>query len=273
MQAKIQRRLPAVRAYHKKRYTPTPEENDGAVGVDFPSSSTASSPSLPLSTPSPNGAASGGGQATTRTSKTGTPVGLIVGVTLTLFAIILVLGAYLYRRHSMKARMKLRGWVDKRGRAVISPWTDSTEKLTITEPSPTATASRGLGRALAGVPLANGPPYIPPTRSSISRPASNYRSSQGAAITSSTMETVKVASTFIPTLPDELAIGVGDTLRILARYDDSWALCLNQRGEKGMVPLECFNRGEALGSGGAQDTWRSSRISSLATVQPYDGYA
>ena len=163
----------------------------------------------------------------------------------------------------MQARLKLRGWVDKRGRAVISPWTDSGEKLTITEPSPTATASRGLGRELAGIPLANGPPYVPPMRSSA------YRSSQGASITSSTMEIVKVTSTFIPTLPDELAIGVGDTLRMLAKYDDGWALCLNQRGEKGMVPLECFDRGEALGGGGVEDTWRSS---SLTAVQPYDGY-
>ena len=165
----------------------------------------------------------------------------------------------------MSARLKLRGWVDKHGGAVISPWTDYKEKLTITEPSPTAKPSRGLGRALAGVPLANGPPYVPPPRSS------TY---QGAAITSSTIETIKVASTFIPTLPDELAIIVGDTLRILAKYDDGWALCLNQLGEKGMVPLECFDMREASGGGGgAQENWRSSRISSLAAVQLYSGYA
>jgi len=164
----------------------------------------------------------------------------------------------------MKARLKLRGWVDKPASPVISPWTDSSEKLAIAEPSPTVTPSRSMGCALAGIPLANGPPYVPPLRSS---------AYHGAAVTSSTMETVKVASTFIPTLPDELAIEVGDTLRILAKYNDGWALSLNQQGEKGMVPLECFNKGEASDGGGAQGTWRSSRISSLAAVQPYDGYA
>ena len=238
MQPKIQQRSPAARSYHKKRlYTPSPQDNDGAVGIDMPAASTTSGTTPSLSTPPSHPAASGGIQTTTSTSKTGPSVGLIVGVTLTLFAIIVVLGAYLYRRHSMKNRLKLRGWADKR---VISPWTDYKEKLTITEPSPTVVASRGLGRALSGVPLANAPPYVPPMRFAGSRPASAQRSTQGAAITSSVMETAKVTSTFIATLPDELAIGVGDTVRILARYDDGWALCLNQQGEKGMVPLECF---------------------------------
>jgi hypothetical protein len=278
MQAKIQRRSLAARAYHKKRLQPSPEDNDGAVGIPLPS------PALPLSSPSPgvstpvassgasptpshatalppsNGTA-GGDQISPAVSKAGpAPVGLIVGITLTLFAIVVVLGTYLYRRHSMRARMKLRGWVDKRGKAVISPWTDYKEKLVIIEPPPTATVSRG-GGASAGIPLANGPPYVPPMRSSA------YRSSQGAAKTSSTMETVKVTSTFIPTLPDELGIGVGDTLRVLEKYDDGWTLCLNQRGEKGMVPLECFDSRVALD----HDAWRSSRISSLTAVQ--HGYA
>jgi len=57
-------------------------------------------------------------------------------------------------------------------------------------------------------------------------------------------ESAAVVCTFIPTLPDELSIMVGETIRILSEYDDGWALCSNARGEIGMVPLEClFHRG------------------------------
>jgi len=275
MQAKIQQRSPAARAYHKKRLQPSPEDNDGAVGIPIPplssslpgvstpvaSSGASPTPSHATASPLSNGT-TGGDEISPGVSKAGpAPVGLIVGITLTLFAIIMVLGAYLYRRHSMRARLKLRGWVDKHGKAVISPWTDYKEKLVIIAPPPTATVSRGLGGALAGIPLPNGPPYVPPMRSSA------YRSSQGAAKISSTMETVKVTSTFIPTLPDELGIGMGETLCVLEKYDDGWTLCLNQRGEKGMVPLECFHKGEASD----QDAWRSPGISSFTAVQ--HGYA
>ncbi|KDQ61067.1 hypothetical protein JAAARDRAFT_94211, partial [Jaapia argillacea MUCL 33604] len=82
-----------------------------------------------------------------------------------------------------------------------------------------------------------------------------------------------VRCTFVPSLPDELSISVGETLRILSEYDDGWALCMNGRGEKGMVPLECLDRGVIPGTGGlpsprpianAPGDWRmSKRASSL----------
>ena len=48
---------------------------------------------------------------------------------------------------------------------------------------------------------------------------------------------------FEPRLPDELRIRVGEALRVLAEYDDGWGLCENTRGESGMVPFECLDRG------------------------------
>lgn len=48
---------------------------------------------------------------------------------------------------------------------------------------------------------------------------------------------------FEPRLPDELRIRVGEALRILAEYDDGWGLCENTRGERGMIPFECLDRG------------------------------
>ncbi|KAF9532887.1 hypothetical protein CPB83DRAFT_846548 [Crepidotus variabilis] len=47
--------------------------------------------------------------------------------------------------------------------------------------------------------------------------------------------------TFLPTRDDELSIRFGDTLRVLAEYDDGWALCSKPNGEQGMVPLECLS--------------------------------
>ncbi|KZP08719.1 hypothetical protein FIBSPDRAFT_686906, partial [Athelia psychrophila] len=67
--------------------------------------------------------------------------------------------------------------------------------------------------------------------------------------------------TFIPCLPDELSISTGETVRVLARYDDGWAMCVNGTGEQGMVPTECLDSGNGrVGSG----DWRASRrVSSL----------
>ncbi len=44
-------------------------------------------------------------------------------------------------------------------------------------------------------------------------------------------------------LPDELRIRVGDAMRVLAEYDDGWGLCESTSGERGMVPLQCLDRG------------------------------
>ncbi|TFK62497.1 hypothetical protein BDN72DRAFT_743629, partial [Pluteus cervinus] len=49
-----------------------------------------------------------------------------------------------------------------------------------------------------------------------------------------------VKSTFIPTMPDELPISLGEIVRVLAEYDDGWAFCGNVLGQQGMVPIECL---------------------------------
>jgi hypothetical protein len=69
----------------------------------------------------------------------------------------------------------------------------------------------------------------------------------------------KVKSTFIPTLPDELSLTMGEVLRVLSEYDDGWVLCANRMGEQGMVPLDCLDRCDEV-----QDHRLSRRASSLA---------
>lgn len=78
-----------------------------------------------------------------------------------------------------------------------------------------------------------------------------------------------VRCTYIPNLPDELSVTVGEMVRVLNEYDDGWALCINARNEQGVVPSECLDRnnaplmknpGQYLGQGTGD--WRMSRRAS-----------
>ncbi|THV03965.1 hypothetical protein K435DRAFT_607785, partial [Dendrothele bispora CBS 962.96] len=58
-----------------------------------------------------------------------------------------------------------------------------------------------------------------------------------------------VRCTFDPSLPDELRISPGETLRVLAEYDDGWSSCLKvSTGEEGMVPIECYDDAARAGT-------------------------
>ncbi|KAL5511333.1 hypothetical protein ACEPAH_4549 [Sanghuangporus vaninii] len=90
-------------------------------------------------------------------------------------------------------------------------------------------------------------------------------------------ETAVVRVLYIPTLPDELSITTGEVVQVIKAYDDGWALCANARGEQGVVPLECLERGaqgqsDRLSVGNGQQEgggdWRNmKRMSSLSTQQ------
>jgi len=78
-----------------------------------------------------------------------------------------------------------------------------------------------------------------------------------------------IVCTFIPSLPDELAISIGETLRVLAGYEDGWSLCMNCRGKQGMVPNECLEKSfSSMGllppNGDYRFSSSSARVSSLA---------
>lgn len=85
------------------------------------------------------------------------------------------------------------------------------------------------------------------------------------ALTPAGSNVATVRCTFVPNLPDELSITAGETIRVLNEYDDGWALCANERGEQGVVPVECFVRarpsnGQYPGQGTGD--WRMSRRAS-----------
>ena len=83
-----------------------------------------------------------------------------------------------------------------------------------------------------------------------------------------------VTCTFIPSLPDELAISIGETLRVLAGYEDGWSLCMNFRGKQGMVPNQCleksfFTMGLLPSDGDYRVSKSSARVTSLAQAVRY----
>ncbi|TFK36358.1 hypothetical protein BDQ12DRAFT_686781 [Crucibulum laeve] len=45
-----------------------------------------------------------------------------------------------------------------------------------------------------------------------------------------------------PSRADELRLTVGETVRVLAEYDDGFALCMDSHGGRGMAPLTCLDR-------------------------------
>lgn len=84
--------------------------------------------------------------------------------------------------------------------------------------------------------------------------------------------TAMVKFSFLPDLEDELEIVNGEMLTIMQEFDDGWALCSNSSGVRGMVPLECLDRGETpvqygVAVGSARDVRNSRRESSLLGAQ------
>jgi len=208
----------------------------------------------------------------------GSSVGIVIGCLFVAGAVIF----YLIRARSQRSRMRLRG-VWNRSQVITSPIGFSS---TTYDPKPSIGNASEMrfaptSRQAVSPPIIIAPPPITYNNAEASSPQSAYGSPYGGlSAPSPNLATLTlapfsatVASTFITSLPDELSIRVGETIRILAEYDDGWALCMNGNGEQGMVPLECLNRGGSAngssGSGGLaaptpdRDARGSRRVSSL----------
>jgi len=234
-----------------------------------PSSSSQSSSQIP----SPSASAKGGKTDTsTDTSSSPIPIGVILGIVIVAFLVILPIIAFVLRRRSVRNRLKLRAWATKKG---TSFWIDSKEKPAdpLMNPPPKEepryTFSSDLfvrvkPQQAAGSVSQKQQPQLSSTSTTpsplrpspalgtepsynysaipVSSPASAGASKPGTPWAASP-QSAKVKSIFIPTLPDELSISTGEVIRIQVEFDDGWALCSNVRGETGMVPLECLDRG------------------------------
>jgi len=82
-----------------------------------------------------------------------------------------------------------------------------------------------------------------------------YGGLAAAASASSGVETAIVNKMYIPTLADELSVTVGEVVQVLRAFDDGWALCQSNRGDKGVVPLQCLDWAQNANPGtGVQQT-------------------
>lgn len=134
-------------------------------------------------------------------------------------------------------------------------------------PNPYTAAPRtyAAANALAAPAMSYNNPAPPPVTPSVSVPVN-------AAGAAALANAAVVRCTFIPSLPDELSITTGEMVRVIGEYDDGWALCMNGRGEQGMVPVECLDRSLGGRAGlpppisvGTADWRASKRVSSLAS--------
>ncbi|KAJ3548289.1 hypothetical protein NMY22_g1314 [Coprinellus aureogranulatus] len=154
--------------------------------------------------------------------------GVLIGVIIACIFVAFAIAVFAIRKRYIRRRLQLRkGWARSKGSrlsVVLEP------KISFA-PNPET------------MPLAPPPSY---GNDPVSPASSTAAASQSPVYGPGSMKTLNqpittVVSTFITTLPDELSIAVGESIRVLAEYDDGWALCLNTRGEQGMIPMECLD--------------------------------
>ncbi|KAF5386667.1 hypothetical protein D9615_001569 [Tricholomella constricta] len=249
-------------------------------------------------------------EASSAASSQGVSTGSIVGIVLAIALLVTAAAIFWFRRRAIANRLKLRGWTNKPNKAPSFLWIEPKggkgitpyPNMSSTTPfngatSASTTYSGGQPPSLAFMPSSNGLPYIPPpppprpppaagmydnppTPVSVAAAVPPAMTTSGAgsarlptpaaATASLPVESARVRSTFIPTLPDELSINTGEMVRIHAEYDDGWALCSNVRGAIGMAPLECLDRG-TLSPNGVREFKKLARYSSLA-AKSYGAY-
>ncbi|KAJ8086103.1 hypothetical protein PM082_004923 [Marasmius tenuissimus] len=251
---------------------------------EAPTTITVSTPSATVITsPTPSGSNAGSNSpdsSVQSSSGGGLSSGAIAGIAITVVVVLAALIAYLVRRRMIASRAERKGeWYDRGGFAAPPPPVMAQATFNATPPSSAYVfGSEAVGTATA-TPLYSQPPPPPPPPSipfaASERPlslipgrrGSDYSSSAvpfqaqpstvpipmpvaaplPAASTPPGLRNKTVRCTFVPSMEDELSISTGETVRVLQEYDDGWALCLNQQGTQGMVPLECLDEGAPSG--------------------------
>jgi hypothetical protein len=183
--------------------------------------------------------------------------GLIAGVAAAGVFVILAL-LFLFRRMVIGARNKR---TSKWGGKMIPKFSQtSVEKSAVGYPFAFRHETANAFSSVLPPPLAYNNPDPSPNPPSVS-------ATLGHSTIVATGRTATVCCTFIPTLPDELSISNGEIVSIVNEFDDGWSLCVNSRGEQGMVPLECLQRdtsGALMDSPSDTDLRNARRASSLA---------
>jgi hypothetical protein len=198
--------------------------------------------------------------------------GAIAAVVIVILLLLFGVGFFFIRKRFMNKRLKKRSWGPPVLGGALQAGGDGLNNRDV------STVERGRSSPLTmAVPQIGGAGNTytqsspPPNTYTLPLPPATYNNSGAPSLgslshdTSSPFEvasnrTATVQCTFIPTLPDELSITTGETVRLLAEYDDGWGLCSNTQGERGMVPLECLGIGQKFDRS-------SKRASSLVGAQ------
>ncbi|KAF7979615.1 hypothetical protein HWV62_41944 [Athelia sp. TMB] len=249
--------------------SPPTSESSPAVIIVSPTASPAA--------PSTAAVASSGLQTTH--SVPGVAIGLVVAA---LFIALVSVIVFFVRRRAIRAREEKRQTWNKNIFTKQQEARAEQEKVFSTEPAPAYTEISPPPMSFNAIlppsqamfaprPTSESAVSTSPTLRSLTHPAPAPKAAP-APVTPATPAaavpmdrsaptSAAICCTFIPCLPDELSISTGETVRVLAEYDDGWAMCVNANGEQGMVPTECLDRGTGrIGSG----DWRASRrVSSL----------
>ncbi|PBK78733.1 hypothetical protein ARMSODRAFT_947705 [Armillaria solidipes] len=217
------------------------------------SSQSSTTPPLPsasaiVSTPASAPDAQQNGAVSKQTLPAGAIAGIVIAVVLVLVAVALIL---LRNRFMQRRRSRVSTWISRpRLASAFDPASDTYND---------APQSSGMQFNQSGA-----------MATPLTMPSASWNN---AGISSGTIpppSSAIVKSRFIPSLPDELPISNGETVRILQEFDDGWALCANGREEQGMVPLECLERLTPTSGlpATASDLRKSARESSLYGLNP-----
>jgi hypothetical protein len=178
------------------------------------------------------------------------PSGVLIGVILTCILVAFGVAVYVIRTRYVRRRQRLRkGWTSSKVShlsVALEPKVPFSSSPPHAQQVPMLVKSRSSPLTLditETMPLAPPNSYGNESQSPVSATLTSSQSPvYGPPATKAVGQPITtVVSTFITTLPDELAITVGESIRVLAEYDDGWALCLNTRGEQGMIPMECLD--------------------------------
>ncbi|KAF7296158.1 SH3 domain-containing protein [Mycena chlorophos] len=210
------------------------------------------------------------GAASTSSKSGGLSTGAIVGITLVL-VLVIVGGILFFIRYRAVQKRKARratgqgvgGWAGAAGFAQPAPVPAGSFASGATMAD--VERSGAMSEQSAGVSFARAQAAAIASSSAIPPPPNAYGAPFAAMPAGSA--TALVRYEFIPSLPDELSIVTGETVRIVAEYDDGWALCANARNEQGMVPLECLERTNSASAPRVVGARNSRRGSSLGTAR------
>ena len=207
--------------------------------------------------------------------------GVIAAIVTILLLALCAVTFFVLRRRQIRRRVARRAtWTTN---LTPQPNLDSLEKGSSDAPIEVANQSSkagGNGQEKAPSPVRNIArkpplPYSPVSPTAPSQTRSNSPDAGAPSVRSASVSVVTttptqdtsalVRMTFIPQLPDELAITPGETLYIQTEYDDGWAFCVNAGGKEGMVPLECLEGGQGQFAG-ASHLRTMRRASSLRSA-------